>query len=148
MANTRISDRRAASSQDTGYQDTGSQDGGSRDSGSGAARTPASRGVGAQGRIPLRQIERDRRAFGADRLSFHLELRCRDPWTGLTAFADACGAAGLGLGALRCGAEGRVACVLRDGGTADLSLLDAVIAARDSIALIRWTTEIGIGRSG
>lgn len=143
MANTRISDRRAASS-----QDTGSQDGGSRDSGSGAARTPASRAVEARGRIPLREIERDRRAFGADRLSYHLELRCRDPWTGLTAFADACGAAGLGLGALRCGAEGRVACVLRDGGTADLSLLDAVIAARDSIALIRWTTEIGIGRSG
>lgn len=143
MANTRISDRRAASS-----QDTGSQDGGSRDSGSGAARTPASRAVEARGRIPLREIERDRRAFGADRLSYHLELRCRDPWTGLTAFADACGAAGLGLGALRCGAEGRVACVLRDGGAADLSLLDAVIAARDSIALIRWTTEIGIGRSG
>lgn len=117
----------------------------SRHAASGTAASPAASGRAG---IPLRQIERDRMTFGASRLSYQVELRCRDAWTGLTAFADACGAAGLGLRALRCGADGWVTCVLLEDGTADLSRLDAALAEGGPISLIRWTTVIGVGGPG
>lgn len=114
-----------------------------------STRTPVggSPAPAPRARIPLPWIERDRRAFGADRLSYHVELRCRDPWTGLTAFAQACGAAGLTLKALRCGAEGWVTCVLHETGAADLAHLDRVFAGSEAISLIRWTTEIAVERA-
>ena len=98
-------------------------------------------GIGCK--IPLLQIDANRRAFGRGRLSYQLELQSRDPLAGIEELARACRGAGLGLEALRCGGAGRMVCTLVETEAAELSRLADHLGRSAALRLDRWTTTIG-----
>lgn len=65
------------------------------------------------------------------------------PLTGLADLAAALAECGLGLGSLRCAANGNILCRLRQTPQTDLARLDRFFAAQGGLRLSSWTTVIG-----
>ncbi len=96
---------------------------------------------GAASRIPLQTIAEYRASFGAEKLSYQLELRLLDGCNALAAFALACARAGVDLHTLRCNND-RLLSTLVETATTDLAALEQALSASTLLALVRWTTVI------
>ena len=91
--------------------------------------------------IPLAQIAETRRSFPTRALSYEAQFTL-DGLGAVAALAAACAAAGLSLGAMRCGPNGAAHCMLNDAGDADLVTLAKMLMTTRGLSLDRWTTVV------